>query len=113
MIIICLTAASKRAFDLCKCWHQLQGKATWMVVAENDAVPRELAWPSCLYALKERGLSVPDLKFHDIPHQVEGQAFIAAAGSGSRYAGPSPCTLPGGGVDTMAALAAAQKGAFS
>ena len=39
--------------------------------------------PAIVYALKERGFKVfLDLKFHDIPHQVEGAAY-AAAGSGA------------------------------
>lgn len=97
-VIVALDCGIEEAFDLA---DQLQGKATWMKVGmtlfyENG--------PAIVYALKERGFKVfLDLKFHDIPHQVEGAAY-AAAGSGADML--TMHTV--GGVDMMAA---AQKGA--
>ena len=93
-----LDCGIEEAFDLA---DQLQGKATWMKVGMTLFYANG---PAIVYALKERGFKVfLDLKFHDIPHQVEGAAY-AAAGSGADML--TMHTV--GGVDMMAA---AQKGA--
>jgi len=72
-IIVALDCNLDEAFNLAE---KLIGRATWMKVGmtlfyENG--------PSVVYALKEQGFKVfLDLKFHDIPHQVEGAAASAA-----------------------------------
>ena len=97
-VIVALDCGIEEAFDLA---DQLQGKATWMKVGMTLFYANG---PAIVYALKERGFKVfLDLKFHDIPHQVEGAAY-AAAGSGADML--TMHTV--GGVDMMAA---AQKGA--
>ena len=76
-VIVALDCGIEEAFDLA---DQLQGKATWMKVGMTLFYANG---PAIVYALKERGFKVfLDLKFHDIPHQVEGAAY-AAAGSGA------------------------------
>lgn len=72
-VIVALDCAAPRAFALA---DQLSGRAAWMKVgmtlyyAEGPRVVEEL---------KDRGFKVfLDLKFHDIPHQVEGAAYSAA-----------------------------------
>ena len=86
-VIVALDCGIDEAFDLA---DQLQGKATWVKVGMTLFYANG---PAIVYALKERGFKVfLDLKFHDIPHQVEGAAYAAA----------------GSGVDMMAA---AQRGA--
>ena len=60
----------------------LQGKAAWMKVGMTLFYANG---PAIVYALKERGFKVfLDLKFHDIPHQVEGAAFAAAGTTSAR-----------------------------
>ncbi|MFR1640470.1 MAG: orotidine-5'-phosphate decarboxylase [Eggerthellaceae bacterium] len=97
-VIVALDCGIEEAFDLA---DQLQGKATWMKVGMTLFYANG---PAIVYALKERGFKVfLDLKFHDIPHQVEGAAY-AAAGSGADML--TMHTV--GGIDMMAA---AQRGA--
>ena len=97
-VIVALDCGIEEAFDLA---DALQGKATWMKVGMTLFYANG---PAIVYALKERGFKVfLDLKFHDIPHQVEGAAY-AAAGSGADML--TMHTV--GGVDMMAA---AQRGA--
>ena len=92
-VIVALDCGIEEAFDLA---DQLQGKATWMKVGMTLFYANG---PAIVYALKERGFKVfLDLKFHDIPHQVEGAAY-AAAGSGADML--TMHTV--GGVDMMAA----------
>lgn len=97
-VIVALDCGIEEAFDLA---DALQGKAAWMKVGMTLFYANG---PAIVYALKERGFKVfLDLKFHDIPHQVEGAAY-AAAGSGADML--TMHTV--GGVDMMQA---AQKGA--
>lgn len=97
-VIVALDCGIEEAFDLA---DALQGKAAWMKVGMTLFYANG---PAIVYALKERGFRVfLDLKFHDIPHQVEGAAY-AAAGSGADML--TMHTV--GGVDMMQA---AQKGA--
>ena len=73
-VIVALDCDIEEAFDLA---DKLQGKATWMKVGMTLFYANG---PAVVYALKERGFKVfLDLKFHDIPHQVEGAAYSAAA----------------------------------
>lgn len=97
-IIVALDCGIEEAFDLA---DKLQGKATWMKVGMTLFYANG---PAIVYALKERGFKVfLDLKFHDIPHQVEGAAYSAAA------SGADMLTMHTvGGVDMMMA---AQRGA--
>ena len=97
-IIVALDCNIEEAFDLA---DALQGKATWMKVGMTLFYANG---PAIVYALKERGFKVfLDLKFHDIPHQVEGAAYSAAA------SGADMLTMHTvGGVDMMSA---AQRGA--
>lgn len=73
-IIVALDCSAEDAFDLAS---KLEGKAVWMKVgmtlyySDGQAVVAEL---------KRRGFKVfLDLKFHDIPHQIEGAAASAAS----------------------------------
>ncbi|WP_165044219.1 orotidine-5'-phosphate decarboxylase [Adlercreutzia sp. ZJ138] len=97
-IIVALDCGIEEAFDLA---DKLQGKAVWMKVGMTLFYANG---PAIVYALKERGFKVfLDLKFHDIPHQVEGAAYSAAA------SGADMLTMHTvGGVDMMMA---AQRGA--
>lgn len=97
-IIVALDCGIDEAFDLA---DKLQGKATWLKVGMTLFYANG---PAIVYALKERGFKVfLDLKFHDIPHQVEG-ASASATGNGADM-----LTMHAvGGVDMMRA---AQKGA--
>lgn len=97
-VIVALDCDINEAFDLA---DMLQGKATWMKVGMTLFYANG---PAIVYALKERGFNVfLDLKFHDIPHQVEGAAYSAAA------SGADMLTMHTvGGVDMMMA---AQRGA--
>ncbi|MEQ3362598.1 orotidine-5'-phosphate decarboxylase [Raoultibacter massiliensis] len=97
-IIVALDCGIDEAFDLA---DKLQGKATWLKVGMTLFYANG---PAIVYALKERGFKVfLDLKFHDIPHQVEGAA-ASATGNGADML--TMHTV--GGVDMMRA---AQKGA--
>lgn len=97
-VIVALDCDLDEAFDLA---DKLQGKATWLKVGMTLFYANG---PSIVYALKERGFKVfLDLKFHDIPHQVEGAAASAA------QSGADMITMHTmGGVDMMRA---AQRGA--
>ena len=99
-VLVALDCGIEEAFDLA---DQLQGKATWMKVGMTLFYANG---PAIVYALKERGFKVfLDLKFHDIPHQVEGAAYSAAA------SGADMLTMHTvGGVDMMRA---AQAGAVA
>ena len=73
-VIVALDCDIEEAFELA---DKLQGKATWMKIGMTLFYANG---PAVVYALKERGFKVfLDLKFHDIPHQVEGAAYSAAA----------------------------------
>lgn len=97
-VIVALDCGIEEAFDLA---DALQGKAAWMKVGMTLFYANG---PAIVYALKERGFKVfLDLKFHDIPHQVEGAAY-AAAGSGADML--TMHTVGGVGM-----MAAAQRGA--
>ncbi len=97
-IIVAFDCGIEEAFDLA---DVLQGKATWVKVGMTLFYANG---PAVVRALKERGYKVfLDLKFHDIPHQVEGAAYAAAS------SGADMLTMHTvGGVDMMRA---AQKGA--
>ena len=97
-VIVALDCAREEALSLA---DALSGHAKWLKVgmtlyyAEGPSIVREF---------KERGFKVfLDLKFHDIPHQVEGAA-ASATGNGADML--TMHTV--GGVDMMSA---AQKGA--
>ncbi|MEG0504971.1 MAG: orotidine-5'-phosphate decarboxylase, partial [Raoultibacter sp.] len=97
-VIVALDCGIDEAFDLA---DQLQGKATWLKVGMTLFYANG---PAIVYALKERGFKVfLDLKFHDIPHQVDGAA-ASATGNGADML--TMHTV--GGVDMMSA---AQNGA--
>ena len=73
-VIVAVDCDIEETFDLA---DKLQGKAKWMKVGMTLFYANG---PAVVYALKERGFKVfLDLKFHDIPHQVEGAAYSAAA----------------------------------
>ena len=77
-VIVALDCGIDEAFDLA---DRLQGKATWMKVGMTLFYANG---PDVVRALKERGFKVfLDLKFHDIPHQVEGAAYAAAKSGGA------------------------------
>lgn len=96
-VIVAIDCGIDEAFDLA---DALQGKATWLKVGMTLFYANG---PAIVYALKERGFKVfLDLKFHDIPHQVEGAAYAAAC------SGADMLTMhAGGGLDMMRA---AQRG---
>ena len=73
-IIVALDCGAEEAYRLA---DVLAGKATWLKVGMTLYYAEG---PSIVRALKERGFKVfLDLKFHDIPHQVEGAAEAAVA----------------------------------
>lgn len=92
-VIVALDCARQEALDLA---DVLQGKASWLKVGMTLFYANG---PEIVQAFKERGFKVfLDLKFHDIPHQVEGAAYAAAA------SGADMLTMHAqGGVDMMAA----------
>ena len=72
-IAVALDCDAPGALDLAE---RLSGKATWMKVGMTLYYAEG---PRIVAALKELGFKVfLDLKFHDIPHQVEGAAYSAA-----------------------------------
>jgi len=96
--MVALDCERDRALELAR---MLAGRARWVKVgmtlyyAEGPAIVR---------ALKELGFDVfVDLKFHDIPHQVEGAARAAAAAGAD--------LLTAHGLGSAAMLAAARAGA--
>lgn len=97
-VIVALDCSEQRALELA---DLLAGKAAWMKVGMTLYYA---AGPGIVRALKERGFKVfLDLKFHDIPHQVEGAARSAA------LSGADMLTMHTvGGADMMRA---AQRGA--
>ena len=97
-VIVALDCDIEEAFELA---DKLQGKATWMKIGMTLFYANG---PAVVYALKERGFKVfLDLKFHDIPHQVEGAAYSAAA------SGADMMTMHT--IGGVAMMSAAQKGA--
>ena len=97
-VIVALDCDIEEAFELA---DKLQGKAAWMKIGMTLFYANG---PAVVYALKERGFKVfLDLKFHDIPHQVEGAAYSAAA------SGADMMTMHT--IGGVAMMSAAQKGA--
>lgn len=97
-VIVALDCDIEEAFELA---DKLQGKATWMKIGMTLFYANG---PAVVYALKERGFKVfLDLKFHDIPHQVEGAAYSAAS------SGADMMTMHT--IGGVAMMSAAQKGA--
>lgn len=71
-IIVALDCSIEKALDLAK---DLQGSAQWLKVGMTLFYEHG---PYVVHALKELGFKIfLDLKFHDIPHQVEGGAASA------------------------------------
>lgn len=97
-VIVALDCSAEEAIDLAE---KLSGKASWMKVGMTLYYAEG---PSIVAALKKRGFKVfLDLKFHDIPHQIEGAAAAATA------SGADMLTMHAvGGVPMMQA---AQRGA--
>ena len=101
-IIVALDCPAAEALDLADI---LAGEAQWLKVGMTLYYAEG---PSIVKTLKDRGYKVfLDLKFHDIPHQVEGAARSAAA------SGADMITMhTTGGVPMMqAAQRGAEKGA--
>lgn len=97
-VIVALDCDIEEAFELA---DKLQGKAAWMKIGMTLFYANG---PAVVYALKERGFKVfLDLKFHDIPHQVEGAAYSAAS------SGADMMTMHT--IGGVAMMSAAQKGA--
>ncbi|MEF2559706.1 MAG: orotidine-5'-phosphate decarboxylase [Eggerthellaceae bacterium] len=72
-VIVALDCDRSRAFELA---DSLAGKATWVKVGMTLFYQEG---PYFITALQKRGFKVfLDLKFHDIPHQVQGAAKAAA-----------------------------------
>lgn len=73
-VIVALDCSKEEALEL---GDKLAGKATWVKVGMTLYYAEG---PSIIKEFKDRGFKVfLDLKFHDIPHQVEGAARSAAA----------------------------------
>lgn len=73
-VIVALDCSKEEALAL---GDKLAGKATWVKVGMTLYYAEG---PSIIKEFKDRGFKVfLDLKFHDIPHQVEGAARSAAA----------------------------------
>lgn len=86
--------------EVCNLADKLQGKATWMKVGMTLFYAEG---PSVIRVLKDRGFKVfLDLKFHDIPHQIEGAAYSAAC------TGADMLTMHA--VGSVAMMEAAQRG---
>lgn len=97
-VIVALDCDAEEALAL---GDKLAGKATWVKVGMTLYYAEG---PSIVRAFKERGFKVfLDLKFHDIPHQVEGAARSAAA------SGADMITMHT--VGGVAMMQAAQRGA--
>lgn len=96
-IIVALDCDLDEAYELA---DQLKGKATWLKVGMTLFYAYG---PTVVKELKQRGFKVfLDLKFHDIPHQVEGAAASAV------LSGADMLTMhASGGVEMMKA---AQRG---
>lgn len=96
-VIVALDCGMKDALGLA---DKLQGRATWLKVGMTLFYE---CGPAAVRALKERGFRIfLDLKFHDIPHQIEGAAYMAAR------SGADMLTMHAlGGIDMMKA---AQRG---
>ncbi len=101
-IIVALDCDFDRA---CQLADILSGKASWVKVGMTLYYA---AGPSVVAMLKEHGFKVfLDLKFHDIPHQVEGAAYAAAESGADMLTAHAI-----GGPDMMrAALQGAEAGA--
>ncbi|MGI6105877.1 MAG: orotidine-5'-phosphate decarboxylase [Raoultibacter sp.] len=98
-IIVALDCAADEALEIAL---SLKGKARWMKVGMTLFYE---SGPSVIKALKEAGFKVfLDLKFYDIPHQVEG----AAASATSHGVDMLTMHTSGG----LAMMEAAQKGAI-
>ncbi len=97
-VIVALDCSASEALALA---DKLEGKATWVKIGMTLYYAEG---PSIVKLFKRRGFKVfLDLKFHDIPHQVEGAARSAAA------SGADMITMHTvGGLDMMRA---AQRGA--
>ncbi len=97
-VVVALDCAADEAYRIA---DSLTGRAKWVKVGMTLFYA---TGPTVVKALKERGFKVfLDLKFHDIPHQVEGAAYSAA------LSGADMLTMHTmGGADMMAA---AQRGA--
>ncbi len=97
-VIVALDCSKEDALAL---GDKLSGKATWVKVGMTLYYAEG---PSIIKAFKDRGFKVfLDLKFHDIPHQVEGAARSAAA------SGADMLTMHT--VGGVAMMQAAQRGA--
>lgn len=95
-VIVALDCSADEAMALAE---QLQGLATWVKVGMTLYYAEG---PAIVAALKDKGFKVfLDLKFHDIPHQVEGAAYSAT------LTGADMITMHTvGGVDMMKAAQA-------
>lgn len=95
-VIVALDCNADEALRLA---DELKGLASWMKVGMTLYYAEG---PSIVRALKEKGFKVfLDLKFHDIPHQVEGAAYSAT------LTGADMMTMHTvGGVDMMKAAQA-------
>lgn len=97
-IIVALDLEKSQVLDLAE---KLKGKASWLKVGMTLHYAEG---PSIVKYLKDMGFKVfLDLKFHDIPHQVEGAAYSATA------TGADMITMHSTGGIAM--MAAAQRGA--
>ena len=97
-VIVALDCDAQTAFDLAA---RLEGRAAWVKVGMTLYYAEG---PRIVAAMKERGFKVfLDLKFHDIPHQVEGAAYSAA------LSGADMLTMHT--VGGVAMMQAAQRGA--
>ncbi len=101
-VIVALDCSEEEALGLAT---SLEGKAKWMKIGMTLYYA---AGPRIVKALKERGFNVfLDLKFYDIPHQVEGAAYAAI------LSGADMITMHASGSVAMmeAALRGAEKAA--
>ena len=97
-VIVALDCSEDEALALA---DRLSGRAKWMKVGMTLYYA---AGPRIVAALKERGFNVfLDLKFYDIPHQVEGAAYAAVK------SGADMITMHASG--SVAMMEAAQRGA--